>query len=521
VAGALAGGFLCATLVLSFGTKVLSRFGTQGEGDIPNNLRWQIWQDGLRVWHDAPLWGHGLGTFAAIFPFYQSVVVPEQVVLHPESSWLLWLDEFGVIPVGIGAALLLYFIARNAIGAVRAGDRGFFIRAGAFAGVFGLLCHGFWDVPLHRWGTAAFALALLAIACPPLLRRRQIRLSPLWAGVPLAIALFWWLPFKGDGPAWSPDGLRQILDRLASAPTSASLEQLKGIERYFPLDSELHQQIGIRELIVAQRPDQAWQEFRIADRLSPSSWTLPSMQAWLARDVSPGMSFHFWSLAIERCGRRAPDIFTAAYNNSIDLKGGSEFWQSYAEGHPEFLLCYAQVVSSDEQGKAAFDEWWKERGSSGASLEDWELTAFYYTIRKWGNRAELETWMSLRRDREPADYKTWASILHDWQMDADAWNILSRRIKEPEFPASSDDETIQMLEANWRAHPDDPVTAQAYARQCSLNGDTATSAQVILSVAAGKNPPLWFIEKAAFLYAGKKDYSTAVSSLLRLEAGDS
>ena len=68
VAGALAGGLLCATLVLSFGSKVLSRFASPGDGNIPNNLRWQIWQDAVRVWHDAPLWGHGLGTFAQIFP---------------------------------------------------------------------------------------------------------------------------------------------------------------------------------------------------------------------------------------------------------------------------------------------------------------------------------------------------------------------------------------------------------------------------------------------------------------------
>jgi hypothetical protein len=248
------------------------------------------------------------------------------------------------------------------------------------------------------------------------------------------------------------------------------------------------------------------------------------MQAWLARDVSPGMSFHFWSLAIERSGRRAPDIFTAAYNNSVDLRGGAQFWQSYAEGHPEFLLCYAEAVTSDAQGKAAFDEWWKQRGGVSPSLEPWEITAFYYSIRKWGRPAELQTWMILHRDREDTDFKTWAEILHDWQLDADAWTVLTRRIKEPLFPATTDNDTgesVETLKENWREHPDDPVSAQAYARQCSLTGDAATSEQVIFSVAAGKSPPPWFVEKAAFLYAAKKEYSTAVTSLLRLEGADS
>ena len=521
VAGAVAGGLLCATLVLSFGSKVLSRFESPGDGNIPNNLRWQIWQDAVGVWKDAPLWGHGLGTFAQIFPIYQTVQTHQQIILHPESSWLLWLDEMGAIPVGLGAVLLLFFIARNIVGAVQAGDRGYFIRAGAFAGVFGLLCHGLWDVPAHRWGTAAFGIALLALACPPLHRRQQVRLSRLWAGVPVFIALFWLLPFMGDAPAWSPDGTRQLLARLVYSPTGASIDQLRQIEGWFPLSPQLHEQIGIREIEVTRHPDSAWREFRIADRLNPSAWSLPALQGWLSRDASPGMSFHFWSVAIERGEDRAPEIFLAAYRNSVDLPGGEEYWQSYAEGHPEFLLFYAQAVSGGGKGKAAYDLWWETHGNTNSAVETWEVPAFYSALRKWGDKVQLEAWMHRRPELELSDYKTWAAILHQWQMDNDAWRILSRRIKEPAFPESQGGETIEALEANWRAHPDDPIYAQAYARQCSLSGDTAKSEQIILSVAEGKSPPPWFVEKAAFLYAAKKDYATAVTSLLRVNLGDS
>jgi hypothetical protein len=103
-------------------------------------------------------------------------------------------------------------------------------------------------------------------------------------------------------------------------------------------------------------------------------------------------------------------------------------------------------------------------------------------------------------------------------MDADAWRILSARIKDPPYPDSHTGETLDALESNWRAHPDDVVTAQAFARQCGLNGNSAKSEQVIMTVATGKTPPPWFIEKAAFLSAAKKDYTTAVTSLLRLNA---
>jgi hypothetical protein len=274
-------------------------------------------------------------------------------------------------------------------------------------------------------------------------------------------------------------------------------------------------------MIDAHRPEQAWREFRIADRLAPNDWALPTMQGWLSRDVSPGMAFHFWSLAIERADRRAPEIFLAAYRESAGLKGGEAYWSSYAEGHPQFLLCYADVASSEEKGKAAYEQWWKARGDSSAGLDAWEPAPFYEMVQKWGNAAQLEIWMARRPELEERDYRTWAGILHDWKLDADAWSVLSRRIKEPPYPGAPAGEKLQALEADWRAHPDDPLSAQAYAQACTLAGYPTKSEQVILAMAAGKSPPVWFVEKAAFLYAARKDYATAVTSMLRLNGTDS
>jgi hypothetical protein len=228
------------------------------------------------------------------------------------------------------------------------------------------------------------------------------------------------------------------------------------------------------------------------------------------------MSFHFWSLAIERADRRAPEIFLAAYRNSVVLPGGAEYWGAYARNHPELLLSYAEAVGADAQGKAAYDAWWQARGDTNLGIYDWEPPSFYFTVRKWGNRAQLQVWMNRHPELAQSDYKTWAAILHEWQLDADAWGILSTRIKEPPFPISASGENIDALEGNWRAHPDDIVNAQAYARECDLNGKPGKGEQVILTIASGKNPPPWFIEKAAFLYASKKDYTTAVTSLLHL-----
>ena len=120
-------------------------------------------------------------------------------------------------------------------------------------------------------------------------------------------------------------------------------------------------------------------------------------------------------------------------------------------------------------------------------LDAWEISSFYGGEGKWGNRAQLAIWMNRHRDLEAADYASWAAILHLWQLDAEAWQLLTRHVKEPVFLSYSGGVgSPEALEEHWRAHPEDPVLAMAFAEQCIRRGDPARSQQVILTVAAGK-----------------------------------
>ena len=63
------------------------------------------------------LLGHGVESFTGLFPFYQRLTLDDNVVLHPESSWLQWLCELGLIPVAILAVLLgrLVFLLKSPV----------------------------------------------------------------------------------------------------------------------------------------------------------------------------------------------------------------------------------------------------------------------------------------------------------------------------------------------------------------------------------------------------------------------
>lgn len=523
LASTLAAAFLCAGMFLAFGAKVSARFNSPEEGNIPTNLRWGIWNDTVGMWKDAPVFGHGLETFAQLFPLYQHVRPEEHAVIHPESSWLLWLVELGALPTLLGAAALAFFLSKNVRGLLES-ERGFFIRAGCFAAVAALLCHSIWDVPAHRWGTAGFGLAMLAIACPLRQRDSALRLDRMTALVPLGIAGFWLLPFFYDAPEASPETLKRLLARSASTPTRVPVETLQSELRWFPLDYHLHQALGLRLLVTAKNLDEAWREFRAADRLATFLWQLPFAQAWASRQYSSGMTVYFWSLAIERGGRRTDDIFQIALRNTQDLDVAESFWASYSVDHPEFLLSYADFLPDRDAGRAVYDRWWKTRGSTASTqdLKPFEIQRFYGAALKWGAPEQLELWMKRHSEMEERDYKAWARLLHAWGRDEAAWQLLAHWIKEPQFSVAQNTSQLthpEMLEAKWRANPADALSAQAFAEACLRRGELERERQVIFTIADGEKPPLWFVRKAAYLRAQNGDFSSAAAMLLHESGG--
>ena len=337
-------------------------------------------------------------------------------------------------------------------------DGGFFVRAGAFAGFAALLCHSIYDVPAYYWATAGFGLALLAIARPLRARTEPRPLARSACFLPFAIGGFWLLPILTVVPAWSPVSLDKILHASATTPTLVSTDELENEIRYFPLDANLHQALGLRFLTHGQA-SRGWDEFRIADKLDPISWQLPATQAWIGGQYSPGISLHFWALALERAGHRAQEIFPIAYQRTAATS--PKFWATFAREHPEFLGIYSESVSDPTEARAAYEEWWKIRGAA-QNLAPFEVRYFYSTAAKWGTAAQLEAWMNAHPDLAASDFEDWAELLHHWKDDAAAWRVLAARIQEPAFPPSQSRPQTEALEANWFAHPSDLVTRRRW-----------------------------------------------------------
>jgi len=510
--------FLAGGLLMTAGAPVIARFHSQQGGGVSNDMRMHIWKDAIGMWRDAPLLGHGLDSFLEVFPIYQTIELENQVVLHPESSALLWLTEFGALPVLLAlAGLALFLKAQIPIAFAR--GRSFYLSAAGLAGFALILVHGVFDVPAHRWGTAGLALAALAMACPMRLGSRRVAEPRIAALIPLGVAIFWALPFFFDAPAWSPLSLARLLARDGASPGSVSLPQLEDAMRYFPLSPELRESVGIRQMqaqgLSAPAP---WQRnFAVVARLEPSSWGILEAQARACQSVAPGLAIHYWEMAVERGGIHRDEVLQLGVRESAEASPTAEAsWGRYAEANPSLLLPLAELVP-DEEARYYFALWWKDRAFS-ESLPPGEAALYYRNALRLGNRAQFGDWMTRHANWRARDYIQWVALLHAWADDRPAWQILSEFLPEPDLPKSQPKMALDQLEAKRRLAPGNFVIAQELAMARYLAGNNAGGDQVIVAAAAEQGAPPWFVHKGAYVLARNGRFGEAVELLLRASA---
>ncbi len=516
----LCGLLLVVFVVLTFGGKVIERFSSREGGMVSNETRVLIWNETLRIWKDAPLFGHGIETFAQIFPLYQVADLDGKTVLHPESSWLLWLTEFGAMPVLLLFAGLVVFVVVN-MRAVFEQRRSFYLAAGALAGVAALLVHAMFDVPAHRWATAGFALALLGVAFP--LRASDVSTAPRRVALmPLLLAAFWVWPLMSRPPVWSPLAPTMILNRETTrGATKPQLAEYEAVLKHFPLNPWLHQYAGMHALSEQPKERALWeQHFTIVRRLAASAWWLPVMQARAAKQF-PSQAIVFWQDAVQRAGRQRGEVLRDAVRETGRMNGARVLWGQFVEEHPELALSYAEIIveelrEPDEHIRAYYELWWEKRAE--AEVAEDEVLVFYRYASRWSSPEQLEQWMKRHASRHGRDHRVWMELLHGWKQDERAWQIYSGVMPEPAYGEMPKSTKREVLENRYRLAPENAAHALALAQMLDAEGDKAAAQKIIFTVAQRTDAPPWFIRKAAYLLAAEKNFAAAVETALREKA---
>jgi O-antigen ligase len=125
------------------------RFQHSATDVLTINGRRAMTKDSLRIFVDHPLAGTGLGTFATVYPRYESFYTG-YILTHAHNDYLELLDEGGVIGGGLGLAFLLILFRRGIRNVRRAAtplNRSLY--GGALVACAGLLGHELVDFNLH------------------------------------------------------------------------------------------------------------------------------------------------------------------------------------------------------------------------------------------------------------------------------------------------------------------------------------------------------------------------------------
>lgn len=120
---------------------IISRFFSSAD-DF--RLRLLFWKDTIRIWKDFILFGSGLGTFAQIFPMYQTFFM-NAFITHAENDFLQLMAEIGLTGFSLISALffILFRKVTKGIHSLKEGDPRRYIAMGGTVGILGLILHSF------------------------------------------------------------------------------------------------------------------------------------------------------------------------------------------------------------------------------------------------------------------------------------------------------------------------------------------------------------------------------------------
>jgi O-antigen ligase len=187
------GGVAVALFLLVFGpSSVYQRLSTFSDpvSDDSFRFRVQLWSDSLRLWERSPLFGTGLGTYAAAIPPYRSG--PDETrAEYAESDWVQILCESGLAGIVVLGAFLFSNLRSGYREAHAArSEKGQGVGHGACAAAVALVAHGLVDFNFRIPSNALLFAVLLGILAPEG-RRLAARTGRLWrfGGSGLLVAL--------------------------------------------------------------------------------------------------------------------------------------------------------------------------------------------------------------------------------------------------------------------------------------------------------------------------------------------
>ncbi len=286
--------------------------GPQAGGEIAADDRLRIYRDTMDMIRDVPLTGTGLGTYSLVFAPYRQTSANGNVVLHPESDWLMVAAEMG-LPA---AVCLVGLLALVLCGWRPSREHPYWpLRWGITMAAGAALLHGCVDVPIHRAALGWWVLVLAGLSLQPGRVSQEGRGTGNsgWAarsvfalGGVLAVLLGGrlvyaeWFGGHALAPYVARADQREVAQTFARGDLEGAIERARQSTRTSPLASPLYYQLGVLLARVLDTDAEIDRAFRLERLLNPWAPRVARAQAEVWLPLDPARCAALFKDALER-----------------------------------------------------------------------------------------------------------------------------------------------------------------------------------------------------------------------------
>lgn len=469
---------MIVSVTLAVGGRVGLRLRSMSISEmVSSDFRWWIAGETLQASQNSPWLGHGLGTFATVFPLVNSSPLPDTRPRHPESDVLWLLYEGGLLSVLPCVLLVVWWVKAsgpwgNRGRKRRRGRTVLLLRRAAFIAVLVALLHAWVDVPLHSLGYFMAVAVLMGQSLgsrgmPPAtgwLQPTLFRVSALL----LAPAGLAWLAVS-NGHILMPDGRPIPLPGTAVALHDGAVELSRSGRRVeaarrlaqamevTPMDFRLYFLRAQLILLSRGSQDQAMLDFGRVRALEPRHAGICQEEGLYWLHFAPQMAMVPWRECLRRYPPGNANIVPVYQQMVIAAAPYPEImpgmWK-LADSLSLQMIFFSQVRDAEAWRECMSDFLGKHPGF--ADLDDGHVRQLLRLWEAKGGREELMALLAAHPRLHTLGWRVLAAQAAQEGRFKDAFQLASRHVPLPQRPSDLDARDIPALERAAVFNSSDP-----------------------------------------------------------------
>lgn len=475
-----------------------------------NGDRKLIAKDSLAMIKAAPLSGHGLSTFTAIFPQYREYSANAQPVEHPANK-LLWIAaESGILGLALLIGLVLAYLIRcRGLSRGRSGG----CRLAALGALLIFILHSVVDVSVHQPGTIYLALLLAALALPRAKTEIASFKPRVWrfcGGVLVIVGFVWGLAGLSGLPLHSEiiraNQEKKIEVNISAANYEEAIHQADQWVALKPLDWRAYSQRAELQLLGSDAVAKAAADFKRARFAEPSHGDVAVEEgfAWIPYDAERAISA--WRELLSRELDNREDTFQRIVIAASEHPELRDALALLSQRDPSFRVSFLEFQSGDYMMQELQRDLEKD-----ARLEQFTRQQRTAILKRWiehGDRQAAEVFLQANEPSLNRPWWLWSLLLKEQAEFEEAVAVIRSAITPPALPKAAEKEVaLNRLEREFLVTPGDIMKGTDLIRIYLKKNEFQNIIDLTESMMAGeKDVPPYVSYWNAESYARTQDY---------------